>query len=80
MQKENGLFWHMEDSPFVWGRGAGWYAVGMTEILKYLLSENSHYAPIFASNKKMMVGLLPFQSESGMLRQLYQLKKGLSFC
>jgi rhamnogalacturonyl hydrolase YesR len=42
----------------------------MTEILKYLPSENPHYAPIFAGYKKMMAGLLPFQSESGMWRQL----------
>jgi rhamnogalacturonyl hydrolase YesR len=70
LQKEDGLFWHAEDSPFVWGRGAGWYAAGMTEILKVLPPENPHYAPILAGYKKMMAALLLHQSESGLWRQL----------
>jgi len=70
LQKEDGLFWHAEDSPFVWGRGAGWYAAGMTEILKVLPPESPHYAPILTGYKKMMAALLQHQSESGLWRQL----------
>lgn len=70
LQKENGLFWHAEDSPFFWGRGVGWYAAGMTEILKHLPSENPHHAAIMAGYKKMMGTLLNHQSESGLWRQL----------
>lgn len=70
LQKEDGLFWHAEDSPFVWGRGVGWYAAGMAEILKHLPLENPHYAPILAGYQKMMAALVPHQSESGLWRQL----------
>ena len=70
LQKEDGLFWHADDSPFVWGRGTGWYAAGMTEILKVLPPENLHYVPILAGYKKIMAALLLHQSESGLWRQL----------
>src|SRR5882762_977500 len=33
LQQPNGLFYHAADSPFYWGRGNGWVAAGMTELL-----------------------------------------------
>ena len=70
LQKDDGLFWHAEDSPFVWGRGMGWYAAGMTEVLKVLSPDSPHYAPIMADYKKMMIALLKHQNPSGLWRQL----------
>ena len=32
-QQPNGLFFHAPDVPFFWGRGNGWVAAGMTELL-----------------------------------------------
>ena len=36
LQKENGLFYHREDVPFYWGRGNGWAAAALTEVLMVL--------------------------------------------
>src|SRR5438067_8295237 len=33
LQQPNGLFFHAPDSQFYWGRGNGWQAAGMSEIL-----------------------------------------------
>lgn len=33
LQHPNGLFYHAPDVPYYWGRGDGWMAVGMTELL-----------------------------------------------
>lgn len=70
LQKEDGLFWHAEDSPFVWGRGVGWYAAGMTEILKYLPASHPNYPAIMGGYQKMMAALLKNQAPSGLWRQL----------
>jgi rhamnogalacturonyl hydrolase YesR len=37
IQRPNGLFYHTPEVPFFWGRGNGWMAVGMTDLLKVLL-------------------------------------------
>ena len=70
LQKDNGLFWHAEDSPFAWGRGIGWYAAGMTEILRDLPEDHPHFMTIMKGYRKMMFALLNYQSESGLWRQL----------
>ena len=36
LQRPNGLFYHAPDVPFYWGRGNGWMAAGMAELLRYL--------------------------------------------
>lgn len=44
LQRPNGLFYHAPDVPYYWGRGNGWMAAGMTELLR-CLPENSEYRP-----------------------------------
>jgi rhamnogalacturonyl hydrolase YesR len=70
LQQPNGLFFHGEKAPFFWGRGNGWVAAGLAELLSELPAENAHYASILAGYKKMMDALLRYQSEDGMWRQL----------
>jgi unsaturated rhamnogalacturonyl hydrolase len=70
LQQPNGLFFHAEDSPFYWGRGNGWYAAGMTELLSELPADHPRRATILAGYRKMMAALLETQSESGLWRQL----------
>jgi len=70
LQKQNGLFYHAPQSPFYWGRGNGWMAAGMTELLRVLPKTNPYYKPIMQGYKKMMHSLLEFQAEDGMWRQL----------
>ncbi|HEU4640703.1 MAG TPA: glycoside hydrolase family 88 protein, partial [Candidatus Binatia bacterium] len=36
LQQPNGLFYHAPDSKFFWGRGVGWVAAGMAELLRSL--------------------------------------------
>jgi len=36
LQQPNGLFFHAPTSPFYWGRGNGWVAAGMAELLRDL--------------------------------------------
>lgn len=70
IQQSNGLFYHSPTTPFYWGRGNGWMAVGMTEILQMLPGNNPHKATIMEAYKKMMKTLLEYQTEDGMWRQL----------
>lgn len=70
LQKPNGLFYHAPDVPFFWGRGDGWMAVGMAELLRSLPENNPSRARIMQGYKNMMASLLKYQAESGMWRQL----------
>jgi unsaturated rhamnogalacturonyl hydrolase len=70
-QKTNGLFFHNDkEGPVHWGRGNGWFAAGMAEMLKDLPKTSTHYATIESGYKKMMEGLLKFQSKNGLWYQV----------
>jgi unsaturated rhamnogalacturonyl hydrolase len=70
LQQPNGLFYHAPDVPFFWGRGNGWMAAGMAELLRVLPIDNPNYYIILKAYKKMMEILLSYQMENGMWRQL----------
>ena len=70
LQKDNGLFLHSEDSPFYWGRGNGWVAAGMTELLRSMPADHPKRARIMQGYTKMMASLLKYQSPEGLWRQL----------
>ena len=70
LQRPNGLFYHTPSVPFYWGRGNGWMAVGMSELLRVLPGENPHRTVIMQAYKKMMATLIQYQAEDGMWRQL----------
>lgn len=70
LQEPNGLFHHGENAPFFWGRGNGWAAAGMAELLSELPKNHAHYNQILASYQKMMHTLLRYQAADGMWRQL----------
>lgn len=70
LQKPNGLFHHAPDVPFFWGRGNGWMAAGMTELLLSLPNDNPDRPRILEGYLKMMKTLRDTQSESGMWYQL----------
>jgi rhamnogalacturonyl hydrolase YesR len=73
LQRDNGLFFHAASAPFYWGRGNGWFAVGMAEILR-MLPDDERYSTyrekIMEGYKKMMAGLLRYQIYDGMWGQL----------
>lgn len=70
LQMSNGLFYHAPDVPFFWGRGDGWMAVGMSELLRSLHKNNPNYNRIMSGYKLMMASLLKHQAEDGMWHQL----------
>lgn len=70
LQKPNGLFYHAPDVPFFWGRGDGWMAAGMAEILTSLPENNPDRPRIMKGYKTMMASLLKYQAPSGLWRQL----------
>lgn len=70
LQKPNGLFYHRNDAPFFWGRGNGWAAAAMTELLLVLPETHKYYPAILKAYQKMMTTLLNYQGEDGMWHQL----------
>ena len=70
LQQPNGLFFHAPDVPFFWGRGNGWFAVGMAEILRDLPKDHPQRARIERGYRTMMASLLRFQTAAGAWRQL----------
>src|SRR5215469_4449666 len=70
LQQPNALFYHAPDAPFFWGRGNGWVAAGMTELLRSLPATDPYRAQIMTAYQKMMKSLLALQAPDGMWRQL----------
>lgn len=70
LQQPNGIFHHGEDAPFYWGRGNGWVAAGLAELISELPESHPDYPAIEEGYVKMMDALLQYQAEDGMWRQL----------
>ncbi|NLR65943.1 glycosyl hydrolase [Chitinophaga varians] len=70
LQQPNGLFYHAPDVPYFWGRGDGWMAAGMSELLRSLPKDNPDRERIMKGYKTMMASLLKYQAPDGMWRQL----------
>jgi len=70
LQQPNGLFYHSLDSKFFWGRGNGWVAAGMTELLRSLPKKHPRRARIILGYRTMMDSLLKYQASDGLWRQL----------
>lgn len=70
LQQPNGLFFHAPDSEYYWGRGNGWQAAGMAELLRDLPKNHPQRARILKGYKTMMESLLKYQTADGLWRQL----------
>jgi len=70
LQQPNGLFHHAPDVPIFWGRGDGWLAAGMAELLRDMPKDNLYRPRIMAGYKKMMAALLKYQDAEGMWHQI----------
>jgi rhamnogalacturonyl hydrolase YesR len=70
LQKPNGLFYHGPDFPFFWGRGNGWVAGGMAELLTDLPDNHPKRARILQGYRTMMASLLKYQDADGVWHQL----------
>jgi unsaturated rhamnogalacturonyl hydrolase len=70
LQQPNGLFYHAPDVPFYWGRGDGWVAAGMAEMLRSLPANQPQRPRIMEGYLKMMKSLLKYQDKHGMWHEL----------
>ena len=70
LQRPNGLFYHAPDVPFYWGRGNGWMAAGMTELLRYLPKKHKDRPRIMEGYLTMMKSLKEYQNPEGLWNQL----------
>jgi unsaturated rhamnogalacturonyl hydrolase len=70
LQQPNGLFYHAPDVKYFWGRGDGWVAAGMAEMLRTLPKGHPQRARILKGYKLMMAALLKYQGKDGMWREL----------
>lgn len=70
LQQSNGLFYHAPDVPFFWGRGNGWVAAGMAELLRSMPQDHPDRRHILNSYRKMLATLLKYQNQDGTWNQL----------
>jgi unsaturated rhamnogalacturonyl hydrolase len=70
LQQPNGLFFHADVSHHYWGRGDGWVAVALAEVLSSLPHHNPHYARLMEGYQKMMAALKTYQAPDGLWHQL----------
>ncbi|HEY6817348.1 MAG TPA: glycoside hydrolase family 88 protein [Croceibacterium sp.] len=70
LQQPSGLFHHGPEAPFFWGRGNGWVAAGLAEILSILPETHARRAAVLAGYHSMMAALLRHQQSSGLWNQL----------
>ncbi|MDX1408526.1 MAG: glycoside hydrolase family 88 protein, partial [Saprospiraceae bacterium] len=73
LQQPNGLFYHGPEAPVFWGRGNGWMAAGLTEVVSGLPKDHPHYATIVAGYQRMMARLLAYQGKNGLWKQVLDL-------
>ena len=70
LQNDDGLFFHSPDVPILWGRGNGWVAVAMAEVLADLPAGHPQREFLLSAYRRMMRTLLGYQGEDGMWRQI----------
>ena len=70
LQHPNGLFYHAPDVPYYWGRGDGWMAVGMTELLFNLPKNDPNRDRIMKGYLLMMNNLKKYVNKDGLWNQL----------
>jgi rhamnogalacturonyl hydrolase YesR len=70
LQQSNGLFHHTTSAPFHWGRGNGWGAAAMTEVLLAIPEDDPNRPSLLSKYQAMMAGLVACQSASGMWYQV----------
>ncbi|HTW94599.1 MAG TPA: glycoside hydrolase family 88 protein [Tepidisphaeraceae bacterium] len=70
LQRPDGLFYHHANAPIHWGRGNGWVAAGMTEVLLELPKDHPLHGKIMTAYQKMMAALVKDQDSAGMWHEV----------
>ena len=67
-RQPNGLYWHCHASPWLWGRGNAFAALGFAEALSHLGADGTQ--DLAAAHLEHLSALARHQDESGLWRQL----------
>ncbi len=70
LQMSNGLIKHTTQVPFIWGRGVGWAAAGLTNALEGIPEDHPKRQHLMDSYLKLMNALKASQAPGGLWRQL----------
>jgi unsaturated rhamnogalacturonyl hydrolase len=70
LQRSDGIFVHATDGPFAWGRGNGFAAFGLTEVLTAMPSSHQLRPRILEIYRRQMSALKGVQSPDGTWRQV----------
>lgn len=72
VQQPDGLFWHARSTPYYWGRGNGFAALGFAETLTYLPAKHPDRSTLLTMHRNHLDALLRYQQPSGLWRQLIE--------
>jgi rhamnogalacturonyl hydrolase YesR len=70
LQRPDGVFMHATDGPFAWGRGNGFAALGLVELLTVLPETHQARAALLDIYRRHMAAVRPLQSPDGMWREV----------
>jgi len=70
LQQPNGLFHHDADAPTAWGRGNGFGALGLSELLTVLPADHPDRAAVLDVHRRHLAGMRARQAPDGMWRQI----------
>ena len=74
LQQANGIWNHAPDAPTAWGRGNGFAALGLAELLTALPDEHPGRANVLEIYQQHMSGLRGFQGPDGLWRQVVDME------
>ena len=70
LQRPDGLVNHGSEAPVTWGRGNGWFAAGLAEVLSALPPGHALRADLLGGYRGMMAALLRHQDRDGTWHQI----------
>ena len=70
LQQPNGLFHHDADAPTAWGRGNGFGALGLAELLTVLPADHPEREAVLNIHRRHLAGMRSQQAPDGMWRQI----------
>jgi hypothetical protein len=70
LQRQDGVFIHATDGPHAWGRGNGFAALGVAELLTALPENHPARASLIEIYRRHMAAVRPLQSPDGMWREV----------
>ena len=70
LQQSNGLFHHDADAPTAWGRGNGFGALGLSELLTVLPEDHTEREAVLDIHRRHLAGMRAQQAPDGMWRQI----------